>query len=395
MFRPSLLRALRFIGNAALVLLALATLGAFCPAIPLLGELGPILITSLGPWITAFSLIGTAAVLRRWWIGRGRKTLLVVGLAGFAAIGTLWIQARHIATARENGAQIDIAQAFLSRSQADTSLRPVTVSYTLFAGESLPLDLYRPMKSRGYGPAPVFIYIHGGGWGAQTLRQRQADFRWFSERGYLVISLEYSLSAETRPTWNIAEQQLACGLKWIGGNVDRFGGDPARTAIWGESAGGNLALNVSYRANAGKLESACKGALPRIAATAALYPVVDPERMYHNPDPLIGHFGRTMTTRYTGGTPGQFPDRYRAIASATHITAKAPPTLLIVPEADHLVVPQAAYAFARKARIAGVETQLITMPYAEHSFDLRSGSIGNQMVRQVMQQFLEAHGLKP
>ena len=188
---------------------------------------------------------------------------------------------------------------------------------------------------------------------------------------------------------------LGCALVWANANAARYGGDPARIALWGESAGGNLALNLSYMANAGTLKPACPGALPVIAATAALYPVVDPERMYHNPDPLIGGFGRMMTTRYTGGTPMQFPDRYREIGSATHITGKAPPTLLIVPEADHLVVPAAAYAFDAAARRVGVKTRLIRMPYAEHSFDLRSGSIGNQMVRQTMLGFLAEHGLKP
>jgi len=66
-----------------------------------------------------------------------------------------------------------------------------------------------------------------------------------------------------------------------------------------------------------------------------------------------------------------------------------------VPEADHLVVPEAAYGFAAQARAAGIDTRLVRMPYAEHSFDLRSGSIGNQMVRQVMLGFLQKHGLKP
>ena len=117
--------------------------------------------------------------------------------------------------------------------------------------------------------------------------------------------------------------------------------------------------------------------------------------MYHNPNPLISMFGRMMTTRYTGGTPEQFPDRYKEIGSATHISAKAPPTLLIIPEADHLVVPRAAYDFEAAARGAGVKTKLIRMPYAEHSFDLRSGNIGNQMVRQAMLGFLVEHGLKP
>ena len=175
----------------------------------------------------------------------------------------------------------------------------------------------------------------------------------------------------------------------------RFGGDPARLALWGESAGGNLVLNLSYRGNKGTLQPACAGAVPKIAATVALYPVVDPARMYRNPDPLIGAFGRMMTVNYTGGTPGQVPDHYSAIGSSTHISAAAPATLLIVLRADHLVVPEAAHEFASKAQSAGVAVRLIEMPYAEHGFDLRSGNIGNQMVRQVMLQFLESRGLKP
>jgi acetyl esterase/lipase len=102
-----------------------------------------------------------------------------------------------------------------------------------------------------------------------------------------------------------------------------------------------------------------------------------------------------MGDNYTGGSPERFPDRYAAIASATHINAKAPPTLLVVPEADHLVAPAATYAFAAKAKAAGIETRLIRMPYAEHAFDLRSGSVGSQLVRRTMLQWLEAHGLKP
>ena len=46
-----------------------------------------------------------------------------------------------------------------------------------------------------------------------------------------------------------------------------------------------------------------------------------------------------------------------------------------------------------RTRAAGVDTTLIRMPYAEHAFDLRSGSIGNQLVRQTMLQFLQTHDL--
>jgi acetyl esterase/lipase len=377
-----------------LVLFAVATLGSFIPSIPALGELGPILTSNVGPWITLLSIVGAVWAFRRWRRNHRRRTLVVSGLAIFAALGMTVIQAQQISVAAANGAQIDLTQALMAHGQLDSTLKPVTIIYAKHDGQDLPLDIYRPVPRTDGAPAPVFIYVHGGGWGAETLKQRQADFRWYVERGYLVMSLEYPLSSEKRATWNVTHPLLGCALVWANANAAQYGGDPARLALWGESAGGNLVLNLSYMANAGTLKPACAGALPHVSATIALYPVVDPARMYHNDNPLISMFGRMMTVNYTGGTPEQFPDRYKEIDSATHITAKAPPTLLIIPEADHLVVPQAAYAFEAAARAAGVKTQTIRMPYAEHAFDLRSGNIGNQMVRQSMLQFLAQNGLK-
>ncbi len=388
----------RIIGGIASTLLAifgLATLGSFIPSIPLLGEVGPLLTASFGPWIIILSLFGAVWAYRRWRAGRKKRALLVTGLATIAALGMTTIHAQQIKVAEAHGAKISIASAFLAGGQADASLKPETIVYAKYGGQALPLDIYRPKPRTDGKTSPIFVYIHGGGWGGQTLKQRQADYRWFADRGYLVISLEYSLSSPKRNTWDIATPQLGCALAWVNANAARYGGDVSRLALWGESAGGNLVLNVSYLANRGTLKSSCAGALPQVRATVALYPVVDPARMYRPVDPLLGGFGRMMGDNYTGGSPEKYPDRYAAIASATHISAKAPPTLLIVPEADHLVAPDAAYAFDTKARTAGVKMQLIRMPFAEHAFDLRSGGIGNQMVRQLMLNFLTEQRLKP
>ena len=390
----ALIKPLRFLGNAVLIALAVGTLGSFLPEIPAIGELGPVLTANLGIWLTIVALIGAVIVFRRWRANRRSRTLVLLGMATFAALGSAYIGARQVAVAKANGAHIDLSQALMASSQQDDRLKPITVIYAQHEGQSIPLDIYRPARGNG-GPVPVFVYVHGGGWGAQTLKQRQADYRWFAERGYLVISLEYPLSSDTRHTWNVAEPLLGCAMAWIGANAASYGGDPSRLALWGESAGGNLVLNLSYQANSGTLKPACESRVPHVAATMALYPVVDPAGMYRPSDQLLGPFGRMMGNNYTGGSPEQFPDRYAAIASATHINAKAPPTLLLVPEADHLVAPEAAYAFAAKARHAGIDMRVIRMPYAEHAFDLRSGSIGNQLVRQAMLQFMQAHGLKP
>jgi acetyl esterase len=388
-----LMRVVRFLSYALLSLFALATLGSFVPAISVLGELGPALTAFIGPWIVVLSLIGALCAYRRWRTNHKRLAMLVAGLATFAALGTSYTQVQQINVARANGATIDIAQTFLAGTQSDHSLKYETIIYAKHDGQNLPLDIYRPNSPTEGKAAPVFVYVHGGGWNRETLKQRQADYRWFAERGYLVISVEYSLSTEKRHTWNIAEPQIGCALTWINANAARFGGDASRLALWGESAGGNLVLNVAYRASAGTLNPSCADTVPPIRATLALYPVVDPARMYRPVDPMLGTFGRMMGAQYTGGSPEQYPDRYKAIASATHIHANAPPTLLIIPEADHLVAPDAAYAFEQRARAAGIRTQLIKVPYAEHAFDLRSGSIGSQLVRQSMLKFLRSNGM--
>ncbi|MBV1689000.1 alpha/beta hydrolase [Novosphingobium sp. G106] len=381
-------------GYVLLAFLAAAALGVLVAAIPILGELGPVLMSYAGPWITLVSLIGAAMIFRRW-RAKGQPFLLAMTiLAAFAGVATAFAQARQIAVARKNGAKIDLVQALLAHSQTDTTLVPLTAIYARHNGEPLPLDIYRPEAAAAGADAPVLVYIHGGGWNAQTLKQRQADYRWFAERGYLVISLEYTLASEKRHTWDVVQPQLGCALAWVGANAGRYGGDASRLALWGESAGGNLVLNLSYMANQGSLKLSCPGEVPKVDATIALYPVVDPARMFRNPDVLIGGFGRLMTVNYTGGSPDQFPDRYAVIASSMHISAAAPPTLLIVPEADHLVVPAAAAEFAGRARAAGIDMQMIRMPYAEQAFDLRSGSIGNQMVREVMLRFLNQKGLR-
>ena len=349
----------------------------------------------LGLWTVLVTLAGSVWAFLRWRSNRRVRTLLVAALAAFATVGLSYIAAHQIGVAEAHGAKISLSEALFARSQADNSLKPETVIYATHNGQDLPIDVYRP-KARSDGKAaPVFIYIHGGGWGAETLKQRQADYRWFAEHGYVVMSFEYPLASESQATWNVTHPLLGCALVWANANAAAYGGDASRIALWGESAGGNLVLNLSYKANGGTLKPSCPGALPVIRASAALYPVIDPALMHHNPDLITGMFARMMTTRYTGGTPKQFPDRYAEISPLTHISAKAPPTLLIIPEADHLLEADAAYAFETKLRVAGVKTRLIRVPYAEHSFDIKSGSIGNQMVRQTMLKFLDEQGLKP
>ncbi|KMS51674.1 hypothetical protein V474_03320 [Novosphingobium barchaimii LL02] len=386
-------RIFLFIGYTLIVVLTLAVAGCFLPALPVLGSLGPILISAFGSWIIILSLAASTFYFLRWRRLRAAVPVFMSMLAAIAAIGTVIVEAQQIAAARAHGVNIDLARTLWLGSVSHASALPVSVQYASDRGRPLKLAIYQPPAGPGKSRAPVLVYVHGGGWGGGTQHDKQPDMRWYADHGYLVISVQYTLSSQGRPTWDVAEPQVGCALNWVTANASRLGGDTGHLALLGESAGGNLVLNVAYRITAGSLRPSCPGQLPRIRAVVAPYPVLDAVRMYNNPDPVAGPFGRQMTVRYTGGTPARYPNRYAEVSSGTHIGDRTPPTLILPGLADHLLPAPIAFDFVARARAAGGDIEMIAYPFGEHSFDQMSGSIGNQFVRQATLKFLRRNGV--
>ena len=344
------------------------------------------------PWLIAASLIGGALALRYWHARRAHIGAALAILAMVTVVAAVVIDARMIAAVERAGADISVIDTFgigaPKRAAPDSE-----ATYAAFAGKPLRLSVYRPRGSSQR--APVLVYIHGGGWVAGDLDSHSADLRWFADQGWLVISVDYTLSSADRHLWDVTQGQIGCALSWIVANAPRYGGDPSRLSVSGHSAGGNLAINTAYLAAAGRLPSLCGGTAPRIAAVSAMYPVVDAAGFYDNPDRALGGRSRAMAGAYTGGSPQQFPGRYASISSGTYVTAGAPPTFIIVGEADHLVPVGGTYRFAERARAAGVDVGLVAVPYADHVFDGRPGSIGQQAYRQLTARWLRDHGQSP
>lgn len=313
-------------------------------------------------------------------------------MAVLTVVGGSVVSVRMTTAVESAGADIDLAKTldvFSERSATPDA----DATYTTFDGEPLRLSIYRPRAT--VTPAPVLVFVHGGGFVAGDRDAHGTDFRWFAEGGWLVVSVDYALSSPDRHLWDVVQPQLGCALTWVTANAHRYGGDPARLSLSGDSAGGNLAINTAYMAANGTLRSSCGGALPKVSAVSVLYPVVDPGGFHDNADPAIGSTSRDMAAAYTGGSPVEFPQRYAAITSATHLGATAPPTLILFGAADHLVPTAGTYRFADLALAAGVDVELVAAPYADHVFDAPPGSVGQQGYRQLTAKWLRDHGQAP
>jgi acetyl esterase/lipase len=309
-----------------------------------------------------------------------------------AVLGSTTIIARIVsATSAAGGSANPVYGLWLKSMQASGPDEVLT--FSTVDGQALRAAVYRPPPPGRN--APVLLYIHGGGFMTGSFLETDADLRWFADRGWLVISVEYRLWTKETATWDKAPRDVACAVAWAGSNAAVHGGDAKRLALLGDSAGGNLAINVAYAAALGQVQSDC-GTVPVPAAVVVQYPAVDPLSIYEHGYPVSGFEPRMLMSGYIGGDPYLLPDRVRAVSSYTYISDKAPPTLILAPENDGLVPSWSVYRFAEQARLAGVDVELVRVPFASHVYNqIASGSIGNQARLSITRRYLVQRGLGP
>jgi acetyl esterase/lipase len=360
--------------------------GAIVPGLGLFSFIGSFVIPILAPLLVIATL--PAIGLGLWRRRRSpRRTATAAAAAGIAGAGAgIAIIAIMISAVGAAGGSVNIFRALAPSSVTAASPNAIAVYHTV-DGQALSVAIYRPP-----GPPrawPTMFYIHGGGWNGGSNDTARTDYRWYASHGWLVISTQYRLATATDHTWNQAPGDVACALAWTARNATQLGVDLNRLVLAGDSAGGNLAVNLGYSAAAGTARSNCGGTVPVPAAVVVTYPAVDPVSVYHDNFTFGSVSGSAAVAEYAGGTPQQYPSRYKAISSSTYITGKAPQTLIIEPEHDSRVPPGGVYAFAGQARAAGVDITLAAIPFANHAFNFyAAGTIGDQACLTITQNYL-------
>ena len=130
-------------------------------------------------------------------------------------------------------------------------------------GGDVQIRVYTP---QGDAPFPLLLYVHGGGWVIADLDTYDASPRALANAvGAVVVSTHYRQGPEHK--FPAAHDDTLAAYKWLLKNAAALGGDPARVALVGESAGGNMAACIAIAARDQGLQAPLHQVL--------VYPVAD------------------------------------------------------------------------------------------------------------------------
>jgi len=156
----------------------------------------------------------------------------------------------------------------VSRSMlAAPRIEMASVSEMTVAGAEGPLAarLYVPEECAG-SVSPMLVFYHGGGFVICDLDSHDAPCRLLAQHsGCRVLSIDYRLAPEHK--YPAAADDALAAFRDAVARADEFGADPARIAVGGDSAGGQLATVAAQQALA--------DGGPAPAFQLLIYPVCD------------------------------------------------------------------------------------------------------------------------
>ena len=239
----------------------------------------------------------------------------------------------------------------ISRVAGDSGVRAAARGISFGTDPRHKLDIYVPTNAAAGAKLPVVVFFYGGGWVDGARGDYGFAARAFAARGYVAIVPDYRLVPSVRFPTFVEDGALA--VKWARDHVAQFGGDPARIAVSGHSAGAYiaamLALDRHYLSDI--------GVDPKVIRAAAL---------------LSGPYDFTpFTDVRSRDALGQWP-RPAETQPITFARADAPPMLLMHGTADTVVRPYNSERLAAKLKLLGAPVELRLYPGKSHVDTIKS-----------------------
>ena len=239
----------------------------------------------------------------------------------------------------------------VSRLTGDGSVRTAVRGVAYGPDARQKIDVYVPAAIVGGASLPVVVFFYGGGWVDGDRGDYAFAGRAFAAQGFVVVVADYRLVPQVRFPAFVEDGALAG--KWTRDNVARFGGDPARIALAGHSAGAYIAamlsLDTRFLTNVGVDPAIVRGAA-LLSGPYDFFPFTEPRGR-----DALGAWPRPAETQ-----------------PITFARAGAPPMLLMHGTADTIVRPYNSEKLAAKLVALGASAELKLYPGKNHTDTIKS-----------------------
>ena len=177
------------------------------------------------------------------------------------------------------------------------------IIYATHDGVALLGDLYLP---EGPGPFPAIVAVHGGGWQVGSRSSYQYWAPVLAEAGYALFSIDYRLCKADKKTFPEAIHDVRAAVQYVRGAAADLKIDAQRLALWGDSAGAQLATLVALAGDApafadGNKSDAFGKVSTKVKCCIGLYGVYDLAAQWQHD--LVARPRDQITEKFLGAAP--------------------------------------------------------------------------------------------
>jgi acetyl esterase/lipase len=253
------------------------------------------------------------------------------------------------------------------------AFKPETLCYCRSMGYERLLDIYRPADPTEEA-LPTIVWFHGGAW---KMGDRKAIERIAAEqleRGFVVVSVSYSLSDVAH--WPVQCHEAKAAIRFLRANASTLGLNPDKMIAAGMSAGGHMACILGVSSDHEQLNGQLGDHLEEttdVAGVLALYPPTDFLSVSKDFDGLIDYYADdSPVTQLLGDSIANAPEQSHLASPLRLFREVCPPILLLHGEADPIVPVQQSVILHEKLLAAGVDSDLMCIPaytHGDHRFN--------------------------
>jgi acetyl esterase/lipase len=245
-------------------------------------------------------------------------------------------------------AALVVPDAFRALPSDDNVMSEDDVAYTTVNGTSLALDMARP--SKGDGPFPAVVVIHGGAWREGNKSSNRPLLAKYAAHGYVAISPQYRFCPKDPFPAQVYDVKAA--VRWLRTHHEQYKVDVDHIGATGFSAGGHLALMLGVTGPEDGLEGDVAEGAPSSRVQAVVNYFGPTDLVVTNPSPNV----EVLLHDFFGGKTSEKMDVARRASPITFVTQDDAPILTFQGTADTTVSVTNAIKLSEaqtRAQVAG------------------------------------------